>query len=99
MLAVLVLPLVGATLSPGDDPYAILGVESGATRDAIDASYYRLFRKFDPDHCPEQREVCENHLILINDALEILSSDTRRAAFDGHGEVDPPSPNDRRASP
>jgi curved DNA-binding protein len=61
------------------DYYAILEVPPKATPAEIKRSYRRLVRKYHPDLNKQARD---QHIKLLNEAYAILSSPTKRAAYD-----------------
>lgn len=73
--------------SPGaePDPYAVLGLDRGATDGEIRAAYRALVAKYHPDRHQGNplEELASAKMAEINRAHEILSDSRRRAAFDG----------------
>ena len=61
------------------DYYAALEVPPTATALEIKRSYRRLVRKYHPDL---NRQARDQHIKLLNEAYAVLSSPTRRAAYD-----------------
>ena len=68
------------------DPYDVLGVERGATQEAIRAAYRKLAKKHHPDLNPGKPEAAERFK-AANAANDILSDPEKRARFD-RGEID-----------
>ncbi len=68
------------------DPYKTLGVERGASDDAIRKAYRKLAKKHHPDLNPGKPEAAETFKTL-NAANDILSDPEKRARFD-RGEID-----------
>jgi hypothetical protein len=66
------------------DPFAILGVRPGATREQIRAAYREQVARYHPDKHRGNplEELAAAKLVEINRAWEILSDDARRAAFE-----------------
>ncbi len=69
-----------------DDPYTTLGVERGASPEAIRAAYRKLAKKHHPDLNPGKPEAAERFK-AINAANDLLSDPDKRARFD-RGEID-----------
>ena len=72
------------------DYYEVLGVERGATDADLKKAYRRLAMKYHPDRNPGDKE-SEDKFKEANEAYEVLSDASKRAAFDqyGHAGVDP----------
>ncbi|MBD1589165.1 molecular chaperone DnaJ [Pseudomonas typographi] len=72
------------------DYYEVLGVERGASEADLKKAYRRLAMKFHPDRNPGDKEA-EDKFKEANEAYEVLSDDSKRAAYDqyGHAGVDP----------
>lgn len=72
------------------DFYEVLGVERGASESDLKKAYRRLAMKYHPDRNPGDKEA-EDKFKEANEAYEILSDASRRAAYDqyGHAGVDP----------
>jgi len=72
------------------DYYEVLGVERGATEADLKKAYRRLAMKYHPDRNPGDKE-SEDKFKEANEAYEVLSDASKRAAFDqyGHAGVDP----------
>lgn len=69
-----------------DDPYKILGVERGATEEAIRTAYRKLAKRHHPDLNPGKKE-SEERFKAIASAYGLLSEPAKRARFD-RGEID-----------
>ncbi|MEX0607427.1 MAG: DnaJ C-terminal domain-containing protein [Halofilum sp. (in: g-proteobacteria)] len=67
------------------DYYATLGVERGASQDAIKRAYRKLARKYHPDVSSEPD--AEAQFQALQEAYEVLKDPEKRAAYDqlGHG--------------
>ena len=72
------------------DYYEVLGVERGASEGDLKKAYRRLAMKYHPDRNPGDKE-SEDKFKEANEAYEVLSDASKRAAFDqyGHAGVDP----------
>jgi curved DNA-binding protein CbpA len=68
---------------PMTDPYATLGVARGATTAQVSAAYRRLAKRFHPDLHPDS--TAAEQMRRVNQAWEILSDPSRRAAYDAGG--------------
>src|SRR5262245_31811043 len=66
------------------DFYIILGVDRGASQDAIKRAYKRLARRFHPDINPGDR-LAASQFREIAEAYEVLSDPDRRKRYDSHG--------------
>jgi curved DNA-binding protein CbpA len=64
---------------PLPDYYALLEVPSTATNNELRRSYRRLARKYHPDL---NQQALDKHIKLLNEAYEVLSDPTKRAAYD-----------------
>ena len=71
------------------DYYEVLGVERDAAADVIKKAYRKLAMKYHPDRNPGNHEA-EGHFKEAKEAYEVLSDETKRAAYDryGHAGVD-----------
>ena len=72
------------------DPYRVLGVPRGASREAVHDAYLDLVRRYHPDLHPGDR-VAEERLKALNAAYEILSDPAERAKYDR--VLPPPAPS------
>ena len=61
--------------------YAVLEVEKTATKKEIKKSYYRLAKKYHPDHNPDDPKAAERFK-LVGEAYRVLSDDVARADYD-----------------
>lgn len=59
------------------DPYEVLGVRKGATKEEIKKAYLELVKKYHPDKFKDNplRELAEEKLKEINEAYNILMND------------------------
>ena len=57
----------------GADPYRVLGVKLGASKDEIKAAYRRLAMKHHPDRNPDDREGAEKRFKAVSEAFARLS--------------------------
>jgi len=68
------------------DYYARLGVKSDAGRDDIKLNFYKMAKKYHPDHqtsrTEKDRASSEEVFKNINDAYEILSNPKLKSAYD-----------------
>jgi preprotein translocase subunit Sec63 len=71
------------------DPFEVLGLERGATKDQIRAAYRELVVRYHPDKHRGNplEELAAAKLIEINRAYEVLSDDAQRAAYEGRGQA------------
>jgi len=72
------------------DYYEILGVERGSSEADLKKAYRRLAMKHHPDRNPDDK-ASEDMFKEANEAYEVLSDASKRAAYDqyGHAGVDP----------
>jgi len=63
------------------NPYTVLGLSSAATVNDIKNAYKELAKQWHPDKNPDC-ESCEKKFTEIGEAYELLSSSSRREAFD-----------------
>lgn len=84
------------------DPYAVLGVQRGASREEIARAYRRMAKRFHPD---ADTGAPHASMVRINEAWRVLSDAARRARWDrAHTVVQPapwatPAPFDRARRP
>jgi len=69
------------------DYYKILGLERGASADAVKKAYRRLARKYHPDVSKEKN--AEERFKEVGEAYETLKDADKRAAYDGLGAFRP----------
>ncbi|SFR97580.1 DnaJ domain-containing protein [Anaeromicropila populeti] len=63
------------------NPYEVLNVKQGATKDEIRKAYRALARKYHPDSNPGDK-VAEEKFKQISEAYDILSDDVKKADYD-----------------
>ena len=73
------------TMAGKRDYYQVLEINRSASGDDIRRSYRRLARQYHPDLNPS--EEAEERFKEINEAYEVLSDDSRRAAYDRFGHA------------
>ena len=66
------------------DYYEVLGVERGASDDALKQSYRRLAMKYHPDRSPDDAQA-EERFKEAKEAYEVLSNPQQRGAYDQFG--------------
>jgi molecular chaperone DnaJ len=66
------------------DLYEVLGVSREASQADIKKAYYRLAKKFHPDHNPGDREA-EDKFKEASSAYQVLSDDEQRTRYDRFG--------------
>lgn len=69
-----------------DNPYAVLGVEPGASAEEIQKTYRRLAKKFHPDLNPGNQQA-EEQFKRVSAAYDLLGDPEKRVRFD-RGEID-----------
>ncbi|MDX1616284.1 MAG: molecular chaperone DnaJ [Candidatus Promineifilaceae bacterium] len=67
------------------DYYEILGVNRGASKDDLKRAYRRLARQYHPD--VNREDGADERFKEINEAYEVLSNDSTRAAYDRFGHA------------
>ena len=67
------------------DYYATLGIKRDASAKDVQSAYRRLARKYHPDVTGGDK-AAEEHFKSINEANEVLSDPTKRAAYDKWGD-------------
>ncbi|WP_138993802.1 DnaJ C-terminal domain-containing protein [Larkinella sp. C7] len=67
------------------DYYQTLGIEKGASEEAIKKAYRKLARKYHPDLNPNDKEA-NTKFQQINEANEVLSDPEKRKKYDQYGE-------------
>ena len=68
------------------DYYEVLGVERGASEADLKKAYRRLAMKHHPDRNPDSKE-SEELFKEANEAYEVLSDTSKRAAYDQYGHA------------
>ena len=68
------------------DFYEVLGVERGASEADLKKAYRRLAMKYHPDRNPGDKEA-EDKFKEANEAYEVLSDASKRAAYDQYGHA------------
>lgn len=76
------------------DPYAVLGVPRGASREEIARAYRRMAKRFHPD---ADTSAPNTSMVRINEAWRVLSDTTRRAHWDRAHTIVQPAPWTPRA--
>ena len=66
------------------DLYEVLGVDRQASAADLKKAYYRLAKKFHPDHNPGDKEAEDNFKEAAN-AYQVLQDDEQRARYDRFG--------------
>ena len=63
--------------------YDILEVSKKASKEIIDKAYRTLAKKYHPDlQTPENKQMAEEKMKIINEAYSVLSDDSKRAKYD-----------------
>jgi curved DNA-binding protein CbpA len=63
--------------------YEILQVDSKASKEVIEMAYKALVKKYHPDvNPPDKRGLCEEIMIRLNEARDVLTNDFLRAQYD-----------------
>ncbi len=68
------------------DYYEVLGVSRNAGSDELKKAYRRLAMKYHPDRNPDNQET-EAHFKEAKEAYDVLSDESRRAAYDQFGHA------------
>jgi curved DNA-binding protein CbpA len=77
------------------DPYAVLGVQPGASEEEIARAYRRLLRRLHPDTSPDADP--DRDLDAVRAAYALLRDAGRRAPkAAGHGDPQPPRTSSQR---
>jgi molecular chaperone DnaJ len=66
------------------DYYEVLGLEKGASAEAIKKAYRQMAVKFHPDKNPGDK-TAEEKFKEIGEAYEVLSDSQKRGAYDQYG--------------
>jgi len=69
-----------------EDYYEILGINKDSDQQIIKKAYYKLAKKWHPDHNINNKEEAEQKFKLIAKAFEILSNVDKRKAYDNGEE-------------
>ena len=67
------------------DYYEVLGVERGASAEAIKQAFRRLAMKHHPDRNPSNKKEAEERFKEISEAYEVLSDSQKRSTYDQFG--------------
>jgi hypothetical protein len=77
---------------PRNDPYRVLGVDTGASQQDITRAYHRAAQRVHPDTQPEDPQAAAQFQALA-DAYDLLRDARRRADYDhAHPADEPTSP-------
>ena len=68
------------------DYYEVLGVERGATQEAVKKAYRQLAMKYHPDRNPGDKEA-EDRFKEVAEAYEVLHDPEKRAGYDRYGHA------------
>jgi curved DNA-binding protein CbpA len=83
-----------------EDPFRILGVERGASNEAVRAAFVRLARVWHPDRVPPElhpfRAEVEKIFAYISRAHQTLCDPTARALYEKKSASAPPPPRERK---
>src|SRR5690606_2404497 len=77
---------IGYALRPMQDYYEILGVDRGASPEAIKKAYRQLAMKCHPDRNPDDKDA-EQRFKKVNEAYDVLKDEQKRAAYDRFGHA------------
>ena len=84
---------------PGrDDPYGVLGLDAGASRQDIVRAYRRAVHDVHPDTQPEDPQATARFQALT-DAYDLLNDPGRRADYDRQHPAEPPDTIERWPGP
>lgn len=81
------------------DPFEVLGLERGATKDQIRTAYRDLVVRYHPDKHRGNplEELAAAKLIEINRAYEVLSDDVKRATYEARSQAPRSAPQQARS--
>ncbi len=68
------------------DYYEVLGIEKGATDEAIKKAYRKLAKQYHPDMNPDDKEA-EARFKEVNEAYEVLSDADKKQRYDSYGHA------------
>lgn len=69
------------------DYYEILGVDRGASQEAVKKAYRQAALKLHPDRNPDDKEGAERRFKEASKAYQVLSDPDKRAQYDRYGEA------------